>query len=84
MPERTTTSRSPYTTNDALKAESRLAMKCVTSHYSQRSMGKLSVLLAIRFLEERIITLSCYLLIVVLFMYFSVPTKLNESVLTWS
>lgn len=87
LPEGTTILRSPYTTNDALKAEIRLDMKCLTSHYSQRSMGILPVLLAIRFLDERIITLlhlSCYFLAAVLFMCFKVPTTLNQNVLTWS
>ena len=36
-------------TSDALKAEICLFMKCVISHYSQRSMGELPNLLAITF-----------------------------------
>ena len=62
LSELTTTSLSLYSTSNALKAEIFPAMKCVTFHYSQRSMNKLLDLLAMIFQDFQItgnITLGC-------------------------
>ena len=43
-----------YVTNESVKAEIRLAMKCVTSHYSQRSMDEFPELLRTIFPDSEI------------------------------
>ena len=62
LPGTSTTSPSLDFTSDAFQTEIRPAMKCVTSHYSERSMNELLKLLAMTFPDLRIsgnITLGC-------------------------
>ena len=62
LPGTSTTSPSLDFTSDAFQTEIRLSMKCVTSHYSERSMNELLKLLAMIFPDLRIsgnITLGC-------------------------
>ena len=62
LPGTSTTSPSLDFTSDAFQTEIRLAMKCITSHYSERSMNELLKLLAMIFPDLRIsgnITLGC-------------------------
>ena len=54
LPETTATSSALYITSDALNAEIRPAVKCVTFHYSQRNMDESPHLLAMIFRESKI------------------------------
>ena len=55
LPETTFTSSSLYSTSYALKTEICLAMKCVTSHHSQKSMDELPYVLVIIFPDSKIV-----------------------------
>ena len=69
LPEATTTSPSLYTTSYAPKTELHVTMKCVTSHYSQRSIDELQHLLVKVSADSKIaasLTLGCTKLVYVI------------------